>query len=73
MINEFKNCYYILNKYNNEISVCHFDEIAYFKIRNFDNITTYTPILKNNEHLFSDVNESGHKQYIDYINYKNGL
>ena len=73
MVNEFKNCYFILNKHSNELTVCHYDEIAYFKIRQYNDLTIYTPVLKNNEYLFSDVNKTGHKQYIDYINYKNGI
>jgi len=71
MIENIKNCYIVKNNQTNESIVCHYDEILYFRIRKYDNLIAYNPVLKNNETLLGLTDEEGQKQYDDYINYKN--
>jgi hypothetical protein len=68
-----ENCYVIFNELDKEKVICHFDEIAYFKIRQFGELIIYNPVLKSGEIIFGDINESGKAQFEEYINYKNEL
>jgi len=68
-----ENCYIIYNQIDKEQIVCHFDEIAYFKIKQFGNLMTYAPVLKSGETIFGDTKESGKAQFEAYLNYKNEL
>lgn len=70
----FKNCYVVENDVTKETFVCHFDEISYFKIRKYDEMICYYPVLKNNDsHILGVTNHEGHKIFRDYLIYKNGL
>ena len=66
-------CYEIYNELEKIKIICHFDEIAYFKIRQYGELIIYNPVLKTNEQLFGDTNESGKAQFEAYLNYKNEL
>jgi len=68
-----ENCYIIFNQLNKEQIVCHFDEIAYFKIKQWNDLIAYNPVLKSGESIFGDTNESGKAQFEKYLNYKNEL
>jgi hypothetical protein len=67
-----ENCYEVFNGLDKQKIICHFDEIAYFKISQYGEITIYNPILKSNQQLFGDTNETGKAQFEKYLNYKNG-
>lgn len=64
-----ENCYVIYCEKN--VIICHFDEILYFTITNYPDMVVYTPYLKNDKTILSDMNESGHEQLKRYIQYKN--